>query len=174
MLMGNVQSWWTSIVAALKPLWEFVSSDVKAFSDIVIALFTVVLAVATVQLARATNVLAEDTRKNSRQREIQTALSIANSLMSNMRTAVHGIGPDSRLPEEAVAALNECENIASMVNMRLYDLSIVEKYVGASVAFMFDRVKPPIEALRSDHKAAMLYSELEGLAWKMKSTVRNS
>jgi hypothetical protein len=145
-LMGNVQSWWTSIVAALKPLWEFVSFDVKAFTDIVIALFTVVLAGATIQLARATNVLAGDTRKNSRQREIQTALSIANSLISNMRTAAHGIGPDGRLSEEATAALNECESIASMVNMGLYDLSIVEKYGGESVAFMFDRVKPAMSS----------------------------
>jgi hypothetical protein len=173
-LVGKVQSWWAFIVAALKPLWEFVSSDMKAITDIVIALFTVVLAVATVQLARATNVLADDTRKNSRQREIQSALSIATSLISNMRVAARGIGPDGRLSEEAMAALNECESIAYMARMGVYDLSIVERYVGPNVAFRFDRVQPAIAAMRRDHNLVGLYSELEWLVSKMKLSVQKS
>jgi H-NS histone family len=166
-LNATMQSWWLEATAALRASWEFITSDPKSFTDIIIAFFTVILAIATVQLARATNVLADDTRQRARESRIQNALSIANSLISNMRLARHGIGRDDRLSEEAGAALNECEKVASMVREGLYDLSIIEKYVGPSIAFTFKSVEPAILLLRRDNLSTALYSDLEWLATKM-------
>ena len=163
--LEKLQAWWASVA---DPVGRWLAGlNAKESTDVIIALFTVVLALATVQLARATNVLANDTRENSRLREIQNAISTANSITSKMKVAVGGVDRDGRLSPEAIEALNEVEAILNMRKLNLFNEAIVENYVGHSIAYGFASIARSIHTLRVELGDPKIYEEIERLALKI-------
>jgi hypothetical protein len=161
----------------LQSLLDSLEPYSKELTDVIIAVFTIILAIATVQLAKATNVLADDTRKNARQREIQSAISVAHSLNSNLAKAARDGGPptvpNTDLLPEAIEALNECESLAIGARIGLYDLATLNQFAGVSITAQFNRLLPTLQALRSRLGNPTLYSELEWLARQTECRVQS-
>ena len=176
-VLAALVSVWHGFTTTLLFLWESLEPYSKELTDVIIAIFTVVLAVATVQLARATNVLADDTRKNARQREIQSAISVAHSLSLNLAKAARlgrpPAAPTVDLTPEAIEALNECESLAIGARIGLYDLEMLNQFAGVGITAQFHRLLPALQALRSRSGNPTLYGELEWLARQTENRVHN-
>jgi hypothetical protein len=177
-VLAALGSGWHMFTTNLQSLLDSVEPYSKELTDVTVAVFTIVLAIATVQLARATNVLADDTRKNARQREIQSAISVAHSLSLNLEKAVRLGRPPTEattdLLPEAIEALNECESLAIGARIGLYDLAMLNQFAGVSITAQFNRLLPNVQALRSRLRNPHLYSELEWLARQTESRVQKS
>jgi hypothetical protein len=142
-------------------------TDSKAISDAVIATFTVVLAVATIQLARATNLLAKDTRQNSRQREIEIAITSAQAILAELTKASDMIEHSGDIAPDAYEPLNTADELALACKARYHNVRLLRDFAGISISRQYAHIQPSMLRLREIAGEADMFAGLEWLAANM-------